>query len=67
MRRTLFYNRYTKATEEEKVVGRGWLRFAYTTVIGKLSVALLIKRKIFSIILGKLASSSFSKKKLYHS
>ena len=64
MRRTLFYNRYTKTTEEEKVVGRGWLRFAYTTVIGKLGVALLIKRKIFSIILGKLASSSFSKKKI---
>jgi phosphatidylserine decarboxylase len=60
MRRTLFFNRYTKAVEEEAVFGERWLRFAYGTVFGKLTVVLLLKRKLFSAIVGGWASSGRS-------
>jgi phosphatidylserine decarboxylase len=60
MERTLFFNRYTKAMEEEVVFGERWIRFAYGNFLGRLTTALLWKRKLFSTIVGKWASSAHS-------
>jgi phosphatidylserine decarboxylase len=64
MRRTLFFNRYTGVMEEEDVYGERWLRFAYGTAIGKLTATLLWKRRLFSAIVGRWASSQRSVEKI---
>ncbi|MDR3144402.1 MAG: phosphatidylserine decarboxylase [Puniceicoccales bacterium] len=61
MRQLLFFNRYTGAAEEEEIWGRTWLRFSYGTAVGRMAVAPLIRRKIFSFLLGKFASSGNSR------
>ncbi len=57
------FNRYTKQLEPELVCGEHFLKFAYNTIIGRLSVSAIVKRKIFSSIYGTYArkKSSISK------
>lgn len=43
-----FLNRYTGRTEVEAIYGERWLRWAYETPLGKLSLHLLAKRALFS-------------------
>ncbi|MDR2779099.1 MAG: archaetidylserine decarboxylase [Puniceicoccales bacterium] len=64
MKEIVFFNRYTNAVEEEKIVGEWWLRLAYSMAVGKLVTALLFKRKIFSVVVGKFASNPASRKKI---
>ncbi|MDR2603380.1 MAG: archaetidylserine decarboxylase [Puniceicoccales bacterium] len=64
MKEVVFFNRYTNAVEEEKIVGELWIRLAYSTAIGRLATALLFKRKLFSVLFGKFASSLASRKKI---
>ncbi len=49
-----FFNRYTGQMEQEKVLGERSLRWVYGTKLGQLSLHLLIKRAIFSRLLGYL-------------
>ncbi|MDR1891141.1 MAG: archaetidylserine decarboxylase [Puniceicoccales bacterium] len=64
MKEIVFFNRYTNAVEEEKIVGEPWIRLSHSVGIGKLATALLFKRKFFSMIFGKFASSPTSRKKI---
>ncbi|MDR2737992.1 MAG: phosphatidylserine decarboxylase [Puniceicoccales bacterium] len=64
MRRIVFFNRYTRAMEEEEVFGGALLKFVYTTAIGHLTFAGLCRRKIFSALLGKLASAQGSRRRI---
>ena len=48
----IYYNRYTRQTEQEKVLGERSLRWVYGTPLGRLSLHLLIKRAFFSRLLG---------------
>jgi phosphatidylserine decarboxylase len=43
-----FINRDTGETETEQVYGEGWLRFFYGNPVGKASLHLLLKRRVFS-------------------
>lgn len=43
-----FYNRHTGAVETESVYGEGFLRWAYGNPLGRLTVALAVKRLWFS-------------------
>lgn len=43
-----FYNRYTQTTETEQVYGEKWLRWIYSTGLGRFSAWALIRRAIFS-------------------
>ncbi len=47
-----FYNRYSGQMEREKVMGERSLRWVYGTALGRLSLHLLIKRAVFSRLLG---------------
>lgn len=47
-----YINRYTGALEQEKVLGESAIRWVYGTSLGRLSLHLLIKRAIFSRLLG---------------
>ncbi|MDR1413773.1 MAG: archaetidylserine decarboxylase [Puniceicoccales bacterium] len=64
MKQTLFFNRYTNTAENEEVFFGRWMNFTYATKIGKLFIASLIRRKIFSTMVGKFASSPISKTKI---
>ncbi len=52
-----FYNRYTGRMEREKVMGERSLRWVYGTRLGRLSLHLLVKRALFSRLLGRLKDS----------
>lgn len=43
-----FFHRYTGRIEEESVYGEAWLRWAYGTPLGRVSLQLLAKRPFFS-------------------
>ena len=43
-----FFNRYKKIVETEQVYGGAWLRWTYQTSLGRLSLAVLVKRAIVS-------------------
>ena len=47
-----FYNRYTGEMEREKVMGERALRWVYGTATGRLALHLLVKRAVFSRIMG---------------
>jgi phosphatidylserine decarboxylase len=64
MSRTLVFNRYTKLVEKEEVFGEKWLNFSHSSLIGRLTVAALIERKISAMIFGKWASSPSSVAKI---
>ncbi len=53
----IFYNRYTGQMEREKVLGERSLRWVYGTTLGKLSLHLLIKRAVFSRLLGAMKNT----------
>lgn len=59
-----YWNRYTKREEEEKILGEKGLRWVYGTTTGKLALHLLIKRAIFSRILGWIKNSRGSAKEI---
>jgi phosphatidylserine decarboxylase len=48
----LYYNRYTKTVETEKVFGEGWLRFAYDNPAGRFFVWAMARRALFSQFYG---------------
>lgn len=43
-----YFNRYTQRVEVEQVYGAAWLRWAYQHPLGRLALAALIKRAVFS-------------------
>ena len=43
-----YFNRYKQTVETEQVYGGAWLRWTYQTSLGRLSLALLVKRAIVS-------------------
>jgi len=43
-----FYHRYKQTTETEQVYGGDWLRWTYQTSLGRLSLALIVKRAVVS-------------------
>ena len=59
-----FYNRYTGQMEQEKVLGEKSLRWVYGTTLGKVSLHILIKRAIFSQLLGAMKNTPGSAKGL---
>lgn len=50
----VYYNRYTGTMERENVMGERALRWVYGTGLGKASLHILIKRAVFSRIMGRL-------------
>jgi phosphatidylserine decarboxylase len=64
MRELVFFNRYTESVEREDIWCGAWLRFAYGTIVGRLTLGGLFRRKIFSMILGKLASTAGSRRRI---
>lgn len=59
-----FFNRETGKTETEAVYGEGALRWVYETLSGKVALAVLIRRAVFSKIFGALMSRKSSRKKI---
>lgn len=43
-----YFHRYKQSVETEQVYGGSWLRWTYSTSLGRLSLALLVKRAIVS-------------------
>ncbi len=57
-----YIDRYTGQTQREQVLGEAALRWVYGTSLGKLSLHLLIKRGIFSRLLGWSKNRAASKR-----
>ena len=53
----IYYNRYTQQLEQEKILGERGLRWVYGSALGKLSLHVLLKRALFSRVLGALKST----------
>ncbi len=47
-----YWHRVRRTVETEQIYGEGWLRFAYENPVGRLAVALLVRRAIFSWYFG---------------
>ena len=60
----IFYNRYTRQLEQEKILGERSLRWVYGSALGRLSLHLLIKRAFFSRLIGALKSTRRSARSL---
>lgn len=60
----VYYNRYTQQMEREKVMGEKSLRWVYGTTLGRASLHLLIKRGIFSRLMGTLKNTRRSARSL---
>lgn len=60
----VFFNRYTQREQEEKILGERSLRWVYGTCTGQLALHALVKRRIFSQLLGKWQSSPGSAKRI---
>lgn len=58
------YNRETKEYEEEKVAGRKYIEWSYSSPVGKNITELLIKKKLFSKIYGSYCDTRGSIKKI---
>lgn len=58
------YNRQTKEYDIEKISGEKILRILYDTGYGKIGLELLIKRKLYSVLAGKLCDSKISASKI---
>lgn len=52
-----FYNRYTDEIEQEKILGEKYLRWIYGTTLGRVGLHVLVKRAIFSKLLGAMKNS----------
>lgn len=59
-----FINRETGKLETEKVPAGGTLKFLYGSILGKISLSLLVKRKALSGIAGSYMNSKASRKKI---
>lgn len=59
-----FFNRETGAVETEAIYGEGALRWVYETLPGKVALAVLVRRAVFSKIYGAMASRSSSRAKI---
>lgn len=59
-----FFNRETGRTETEAIYGEGALRWVYETLLGKVALAVLIRRAFFSKIYGALMSRPRSRAKI---
>lgn len=59
-----FYNRKTKKYEIEKVAGDKYLKWVYTSPVGKSLTELFIKKKLFSNLYGRYCDSKYSAKKI---
>ncbi|MFN7138440.1 MAG: archaetidylserine decarboxylase [Limisphaerales bacterium] len=59
-----FFNRYTGKVEREQVYGGNWLRWVYTSPLGRLSLKLLVKRACFSNWYGKRMDHPSSREKI---
>lgn len=60
----VYYNRYTQQPEQEKILGERGLRWVYGSTLGQLSLHVLIKRAVFSHLIGALKSSRRSARDL---
>ena len=60
--RIKFYNRYTQSVEDERVFGEHFLKFLYSSHLGKLTLNQLVKRKIFSELYGQFMRHSMSRR-----
>ncbi|WP_040215160.1 phosphatidylserine decarboxylase [Clostridium polynesiense] len=58
------YNRKTKEYDIEKVAGDKYLKWVYTSPVGKSLTELFIKKKLFSRLYGLYCDTSFSAKKV---
>ncbi|MDS0525241.1 phosphatidylserine decarboxylase [Clostridium sp. SHJSY1] len=58
------YNRITKSYEEELVAGKEYLKWIYSSPIGKSFTELFIKRKLFSKIYGMFCDTKLSSNKI---
>lgn len=47
-----YYNRYTGCMEQEKVMGERSLRWVYGSTLGRVSLHVLVKRAVFSRLMG---------------
>ncbi|WP_129598196.1 phosphatidylserine decarboxylase [Anaerophilus nitritogenes] len=59
-----YINRKTSAKEKEIVAGDFFLKWIYDTKIGSTILEMIVKRKMFSSIYGKMQDLSFSKRKI---
>ena len=59
-----FFNRETGKTETEAIYGEGALRWVYETLLGRVALAVLIRRAFFSKIYGVLMSRPRSRAKI---
>ena len=60
----IFFNRYTQQAEEEKILGERSLRWVYGTGCGRVALHLLIKRGVFSRLLGLWQSTRRSARRI---
>ncbi len=58
------YNRKTKEYEIEQVAGDKYLKWTYSSPIGKSVTELLVKKKLFSFLYGKYSDSRLSARKI---
>lgn len=59
-----YYNRYTGRVEREQVLGEKYLQWIYGTASGRLALHVLIKRGVFSALLGWLKNRPSSAKEI---
>ncbi|MEG0837502.1 MAG: phosphatidylserine decarboxylase [Akkermansia sp.] len=57
-----FLNRYTGKLIREQVMGEAWLKWIYGSPLGKLALHTLVKRAIFSKLLGATRNTASSKR-----
>lgn len=57
-----FYNRYSRKIEKEEIFGEKFLRLLYNSPVGKLATKCLFKRKLFSVLWGRLMRQRYSQK-----
>lgn len=58
------YNRKTNSYEIENVAGENYIKWSYSSPVGKSLLELLIKKKLFSKIYGSYCDTPLSKKKI---
>lgn len=58
----IFFNRYTGQFEKEQIAGEAWIRWVYGSPLGKLALHALVKRALFSKLLGASKNTASSRK-----
>lgn len=64
MKTIQYIERESQEIQEEAIPGKGMLKWLYNSPLGKLSLHLLVKRKLFSSLGGWFMNTSFSKKQI---